>query len=262
MPRAVFLMLDGLRPDAISPERTPHLSRLIEGGASTLAAQSVMPSVTLPCHFSLFHSVPPTRHGISTNLYTPPVRPIKGLVELCEDNDKTCAFVYNWEELRDLSRPGQLSYSWCARVSYDLNDGDRLVTEHAVPLLREGRYDFTFVYLGTIDSAGHFYGWMSDGYLEQVARVDGYVGQLADALTDDAVLLAQADHGGHDRIHGTDLPEDMTIPWLVYGAGVRRGYTIARTVSLLDTAPTLARVLGIRRLPSEWEGSAVDEAFA
>ena len=44
-------------------------------------AQTVMPSVTLPCHMSLFHSVAPDRHGILTNTYTPQVRPINGICE-------------------------------------------------------------------------------------------------------------------------------------------------------------------------------------
>ena len=260
MPRVVFVMVDGLRPDAISPQRTPNIQRLIDGGASTLAAQSVTPSITLPCHMSIFHSVPPSRHGITTNLYTPPARPIPGLIEAAEDGDKTCAFVYNWEELRDLNRPGMLSYSWFVRASYNIYTGDQQVTDHALPLIREGLYDFTFVYLGTVDSAGHFFGWMSDEYLDQAARVDGYVGQLMDALPSDAMMLLQADHGGHERTHGTDLPEDMTIPWMMYGAGVKAGHTITRPVSLLDTAPTIAHLLSIK-CPKEWEGTPVEEGL-
>lgn len=260
MTRVIFVMVDGLRPDAISPERTPNITRLIQGGASTLTAQSVMPSITLPCHTSIFHSVPPSRHGITTNVFTPFARPIKGLIEVAEDHDKKCAFVYNWEELRDLNRPGMLAYSWFVRESYNLMSGDEQVTNHALPLIREGRFDFTFVYLGTVDSSGHFYGWMSDDYLYQVNKVDGYVGQLIDAMTDDAVMVLQADHGGHERNHGTDVPEDMTIPWMMYGAGVKKGYSITRPVSLLDTAPTIAHLLGLKR-PSEWEGTPVDEGF-
>lgn len=260
MARVVFVMLDGLRPDAITPETSPNLLRLIANGASTLTAQSVIPSVTLPCHFSIFHSVPPARHGITTNIYTPPVRPIPGLIEAAENEDKTCAFVYGWEELRDLSKPGMLAYSWYGRAGYNIYEGDRMVLDHALPLVREARFDFTFVYLGTIDTAGHLFGWMSAEYLEQVKRVDDYLGELVAALPADTVLLAQADHGGHDRVHGTELPEDMTIPWVLYGAGIRRGHKINRAVSLLDTAPTIAHLMGIK-LPREWEGTPVIEAL-
>jgi arylsulfatase A-like enzyme len=52
----------------------------------------------------------------------------------------------------------------------------------------------------------------------------------------------------------------MTIPWMMLGAGVKRGYAIQRAVSLLDTAPTIARLLGLKP-PREWEGTSVDEGF-
>ena len=64
----LLVMIDGLRPDAITPERCPALTALKARGAYSLRAQSVMPCITLPCHMSIFHSVPPGRHGL-TNQY-------------------------------------------------------------------------------------------------------------------------------------------------------------------------------------------------
>jgi predicted AlkP superfamily pyrophosphatase or phosphodiesterase len=253
-----LVMIDGLRPDAIAQADTPTLRHIMANGAYTLNARSVMPSVTLPCHTSIFHSVPPERHGITTNIYTPMARPLPGLIEVAKDADKRCAFFTNWEELRDLSRPGGLYYSYMINESYNLEHGDRLVAEAAAPHLAE--FDFTFVYLGTVDSAGHFFTWMSDEYLQQVARADAELAKLVAALPDDGVLIVQADHGGHERTHGTDAPEDMTIPWMMIGAGVKQGYAIQRPVSLLDTAPTIARLLGLKP-PREWEGTSVDEGF-
>ena len=61
----LFVMIDGLRPDALAKIDCPTLSGLRARGASTLSARSVMPSVTLPCHTSIFHAVPPTRHGVA-----------------------------------------------------------------------------------------------------------------------------------------------------------------------------------------------------
>src|SRR6187397_1910036 len=104
MPPVVLIMLDGARPDALTTARCPALTSLRERGSSTLKARSVMPSVTLPCHTSVFHSVPPTRHGITTNILTPMARPLPGLVEVARAAGKRTAFFYNWEELRDLAR--------------------------------------------------------------------------------------------------------------------------------------------------------------
>ena len=98
------------------------------------------------------------------------------------------------------------------------------------------------------------------GYLEQLERTDLAVGTILDALPADATVLLLSDHGGHDRIHGTDVPEDMTIPWMIAGPNIRSGHTIESPVTLIDTAPTLARVLGIKPDP-EWEGQCVEEVF-
>ena len=101
---------------------------------------------------------------------------------------------------------------------------------------------------------------MSEGYLGQIATVDAALGTLLAALPNDSTVLLQSDHGGHERTHGTTMPEDMTIPWIAAGPDIRAGRTIAAPVSLLDTAPTLARLLGIAP-HHEWEGRCVEEIF-
>jgi predicted AlkP superfamily pyrophosphatase or phosphodiesterase len=255
----VLVLIDGLRPDAIAAERCPRLAGLLASAAATLQASSVMPSVTLPCHTSIFHSVPPTRHGVTTNDWQPMARPLPGLFDVASAAGKRCAFFYNWEQLRDLGRPGSLQLSFFRNTAYQ-PDGDQIIAEAAAQHLADGGFDFAFVYLGTVDSAGHYYGWMSDGYLQQLATADGALGALLDALPPESHVLLQSDHGGHERTHGTEMPEDMTIPWMVAGPGIRAGHTIAAAVSLLDTAPTLARLLGVAP-HRDWEGRCVEEIF-
>lgn len=255
----VFVMIDGLRPDALEQAALPTLEAFKRRGAATLSAKSTMPSITLPCHMTIFHSVPPTRHGITVNLYTPMARPLPGLLEHAKAHEKRSGAFYNWEPLRDLGRPEILETTWFRNTSYQ-HDGDDLVTEAVLRHLTEERLDFLFVYLGTVDTAGHYYGWMSEGYLRQAERVDGCLARILAALPDTAHVLVHADHGGHDRNHGTDLPEDMTIPWMVAGPRIKQGHTIAAPVSLLDTAPTLAALLGIPP-HREWEGRCPEEIF-
>jgi hypothetical protein len=64
--------------------------------------------------------------------------------------------------------------------------------------------------------------------------------------------------GGHERSHGTDTPEDMTVPWLAMGKNIRQNYVIQSSVTLLDTAPTLARLLDINPFLA-WERHCIDE---
>lgn len=255
----VLILIDGLRPDGLEVANCPRLKALRDRSAWTMRATSVMPSVTLPCHTSIFHSVPPMRHGVTSNMWAPMARPLPGLFDLAKAAGKRCAFLFNWEELRDLARPGSLELAYFRNTSYQ-PDGDQITAEEAARVLPGGGYDFAFIYLGTVDVAGHYYGWMSDGYLTQIATVDAALGTILDALPDDTTYLLQSDHGGHDRNHGTDMPEDLTIPWLVAGPGVRAGQPIDVPVSLLDTAPTLARLIGIAPY-HEWEGRCVEEIF-
>lgn len=258
-PLTLFVMIDGLRPDALAQIDCPTLTGLCERGSSTLAATSVMPSVTLPCHMSIFHSVPPTRHGVVTNDFQPMARPLPGLIDVAKGAERRCVAVYNWEPLRNLSLPLSLDFAWYHDLSYQ-EDGDDLTADAAIRYLPAIRPDFAFVYFGTVDTAGHRYGWMSDGYLRQAERVDRQLGRLLAALPDDTHLIVQADHGGHERTHGTESPDDMTIPWIAAGPSIRQGYEITAPVSLLDTAPTLARILGVPA-HRDWEGRCVEEIF-
>ena len=259
MPPVVFIMLDGVRPDPLTTAHCPALDSLRERGSSTMQARSVMPSITLPCHTSIFHSVPPTRHGITSNTFIPMARPLPGLVEVVRAAEKRVAFFYNWEQLRDMARPGNIHYSYFRDSAYQADGDDETVSE-ATRFIQKDRSDFVFIYIGTVDTTGHKYGWMSDEYLKQLEHIDSLLGTFFDSLPADYAAVVHSDHGGHDRNHGTDSPEDMTIPWMAVGPTIKKGYTIQSQVSLLDTAPTIARLIELQP-HHEWEGCCVDEIF-
>jgi len=260
MSSVIFVMLDGVRPDAIDSVTTPNLHALCQRGAYSLRARSVMPSITLPCHMSIFHSVPPERHGVVTNDWQPMARPVPGLIDLARAQGMRCVSIYNWEPLRNVSQPGSLTASYFVDNVETDRYADHHMARQAIRSLRLYGPDFLFAYLGTVDIAGHNYGWMSEEYMTQLARVDVALGLLLNALPDEFTILAQADHGGHERTHGTDSPADMTIPWIIAGPRIRAQHEIRSEVSLLDTAPTLAAILGITP-HGDWEGRCVDEVF-
>lgn len=261
MPTTVLVVIDGLRPDALVLANCPQIDDLLARSSYTLQASSVMPSVTLPCHMSIFHSVPPARHGITTNEWQPMARPLPGLIDQARAANLHTASFYNWEPLRNLSLPGSLNFSYCRDNVYIDLEADRVIADEAVRYIGSDAPDFAFVYFGTVDTIGHRHGWLSEEYLSQIERVDGALGVLLDGLPADSTILLLSDHGGHERSHGTDSAEDMTIPWIISGPGIQRNYEITTPVSLLDTAPTLARVLGF--VPHrDWEGRCVSEIFA
>jgi arylsulfatase A-like enzyme len=188
-------------------------------------------------------------------------RPLPGLTDVAARTGRHCAFFYNWEQLRNLSQPGSLEFSYCWNIAEkDVVNADQRVADAAAAYIAAERPDFAFVYLGTVDTVGHRTGWMSEEYLAQVGVADQALGTALAALPSSGTVLVQSDHGGHDRSHGTEMAEDMRIPWIVAGPGIRAGHAIAEAVSLLDSAPTLAHVLQLQP-HRDWEGRLVTEAL-
>ena len=211
--KVILISIDGMRPDGVMQCGNPYVEELMRTASYTLDAKTVFPSVTLPCHMSMFHSVPPERHGITTNLYMPPVRPISGLFEQVKSSGKTCAMFYGWEPLRDVARPGSLIYAGYQNA-YSADNTDGLLTEKALVCIKELAPDFVFLYMVETD-----------------------------------------EKGGHDRGHGTDMDEDMTIPMFFVGNEFEAGKELA-DVSILDLAPTIAKILDVPAA-REWEGKTL-----
>lgn len=252
--KVLLILVDGMRPDALCD--IPEAQEMIRRSAYTLSARTVMPSVTLPCHMSLFHSVDPMRHGTTTNTYAPQVRPIRGLCEVLFAAGRKCAFFYNWEQLRDLSRPDSLTFSYfCKGKDLGYPESNSMVTEAAAKFLNENPTDFAFLYLGYSDEAGHEHGWMSEKYLEAVKYSWKNIETVVNSLSEDYTVIVTADHGGHDRHHGTEMNEDMTIPLIIMGRDFKAG-TELQNASIKDIAPTIAKLLGTEP-DGDWEGKSL-----
>lgn len=253
--KVILILVDGMRPDGMMQCGNPFAEKIISESTYSLTAQTVMPSVTLPCHMALFHSVDPERHGISTNLYTPQVRPIQSMFDRFDSFDKKCAFFYTWEELRDLSRPDHLHTLLCIN-QHKQSDTDIKITDAAIKYINEEAPDFLFLYLGETDEVGgHDCGWMSEQYMKSVSKALSCVEKLKNSIADDYTIILLADHGGHDRSHGTDMPEDMTIPICFWGNKFEKGKEIDN-LSIKDVATTIATLLEVSPA-KEWEGKSV-----
>ena len=81
------------------------------------------------------------------------------------------------------------------------------------------------------------------------------VRRVVESWGEEYTVIVTADHGGHDRTHGTDLPEDMTIPMFYMGRKFQAGKRFSGG-SILDIAPTIADLMGIYPA-AEWEGTSV-----
>ena len=255
MKKVILILVDGMRPDGFLGCGHDFPAEMLAHSVHDLAARTVMPSVTLPCHMSLFHSVTPERHGILSNTYVPQVRPVKGICEVLRAAGKSCSFFYNWEELKDLSRPDSLASAvYVSGHVYGYEEANPRVTKACLDNMTAGGSDFSFLYLGWTDAAGHNNGWMSDEYMRSIRGSLDCIRSVCEAADDDTLVILTADHGGHGRSHGSDMDEDMTIPILFWN----RNFTSREITgtNIIDIAPTVVTTLGVTPDP-EWEGKAV-----
>ena len=213
--------------------------------------------MTLPCHTSLFLGVRPSRHGITTNIWQPQVRPVPGLFDVLHQAGLITAFFYNWEVLRDLSRPESLNASFMVKDVTGDGQADTAVSQIAANWLSANPFNFTFVYMGGVDVAGHAYGWMSDAYLQAIHHADQCVQHVLSVLPEDCTVIVISDHGGHEQTHGTDSDEDMTIPLIINGPAFPAGRVIQRPVEITDIAPTIVNRFAVPA-PEAWIGSPVN----
>ena len=263
-PRVVLCSMDGVRPDALLAAQTPVIDRLAANGASTWTARTVMPSCTLPCHMSMLRGVDSTRHGITTNVFQPLVRPVPSVLDIAHDAGLKTGFVFNWEQLRDLTDPGKLDVSIMYGDAMSAL-GDVRVAEAAATALQWCDLDLLFVYFGWPDECAHKFGWMSEEYLAAISHADICLGRVVAEIERlgrlaDTTFLITSDHGGHERTHGTDRDEDMLVPWILSGRQIRRAHHIESQVRIYDTCTTIASLLGLKP-PSVWDGAVISEAF-
>lgn len=253
--KVILISIDGMRPDGLLACGNPYVQDLEALCTYTYTGRSVEPSVTLPCHFSMTHSVPPERHGILTNKYIPQVRPVTGIFEKIQAVGGVCAMFYGWEPLRDIALPGALQFATYVNA-YTKDSSDTVLTDEALRVIHENKPDFVFLYMvETDEKGGHDNGWMSEEYLRRISVAIDNVKRVIETFGEEYTVIVMADHGGHERSHGSTLPEDMTVPFFFCGSDFPKGKRV-EGLSLLDIAPTIAKLMAIEP-EREWEGQAV-----
>lgn len=253
--KVILVSIDGMRPDGLTACGHPFVKELMEKSSYSMNASSMVPSITLPCHLSMFYGVTPQRHGVTTNTFTPFVRPLNGICEQLSAIGKKCAAFYNWEPMRHVWNSDCMKYSSYIEA-YEEENSDLLLTEQLLALMQSRKPDFLYCYLVETDSkGGHDHGWMSEEYIKQLYNAVDCAQKIYRAMPSEYSLIITADHGGHDRTHGDTCPEDMTIPMFFLGNAFEPGREL-ENISLLDLAPTIASLTGAARV-REWEGRSL-----
>jgi predicted AlkP superfamily pyrophosphatase or phosphodiesterase len=261
----VVISIDGLRPDAIEASGARNLQRMMQEGAYSPRARTIMPSRTLPSHTSMITGVTPEVHGITWNDEQVEAQGrvrVATMFDMADSAHLHTAAFFGKAKFRHLihsDAPDEVE----APRGLEVVLAPR-ITQDVVQYLRFNQPHMLFVHLPDPDIAGHSAGWMSLPYRWAVRRADAAVEQIrrqaVKTFNGDVVVIVTADHGGHGREHGSAAEEDVRIPWIVWGRGVEPGSIVEEQVDTFDTAATALWVLGVP-VPARWEGRPVAAAF-
>ncbi len=244
--RVVLILVDGLRLDA--SRNMPALNALRRQGAD-LSVRIGQPSLSYPSWTVIVSGAWQEVSGVTTNWYEGPVQ-VDTVFRRARDAGLPAVVVGGggWEELygphlTDLipvKGPEDESAPPEAWVEMDAETFRRAITA-----LDDYPQGLVLVYFGATDELAHRFGGTSPQYLDEVRRVDDFIGRLAERMDwGRDVLIVTADHGHVDvGGHGGWEEEVLHVPLVLVGKGIRQGAYPERLQA--DIAPTIAALLGI-----------------
>jgi len=246
----IFIGLDGWGGAYVSKANMPTVKRMMAQGASSVDVRCVMPSNSWPNWSSLFTGTPPEQRGSEgfPSIFT--------LVKNSGQAKKP-VFFYEWKDLDKICTEETAEKQ---RIGSNLESAQKV----AAYIVKE-KPTFTAVVFNEPDSRGHNFRWGSAIYYDKLAELDSFIAVIEQAVKDagiydNTIFVLAADHGGSFWGHGHNLPKQRKIPVVIYGKGIKEGYTIPAKRSICDIAPTMAVILGLK-VPAEWTGRPFTGVF-
>jgi len=267
----VLIGCDGFGAYALPEADMPNLKNLMKEGSWSLKARSVLPSSSAVNWASMIMGAGPTLHGYTEWNSAVPEIPSSDLTKegifpsvfsiLKEQKPSaTTALIYSWQGIDALVQKGTTD------IRIPAKDNDDFCTDSAVEVIKTKKPVLTFVHLDQPDGVGHNIGHRTPAYYEELKKVDARIGKIVQAVKDagianETVIIVTADHGGKDKGHGGKSLDEILIPWVAYGKGVKKGQELKNTIITYDTGATIAWLLGLKT-PDSWRGLPVKQAFS
>ena len=280
---AIIIGIDGITPytleDSIARGIAPNLQALRSRGSRANDVRVTQPSSSLSSWASILTGAPPVFHGHGA-AGAPPVRPatypehiqwptIFAAVREANPAMTTGAY-YSWPPLGGLIGEDRLNSSVltsCEGCEQCIEAEPAQASEY-VKALKRRRFSLSWVYFDVLDECAHWWGNSDDRYFSLVTTVDDWVGQILRALRvakmeQSTLVFVLSDHGRRTpggRDHGAFTTDEMVVPWIIAGPGVRADTQLTWPISSTDAAPTVLHALGIRA-PLQMHGRVVHEIF-
>jgi len=267
----VLIGCDGFGAYALQEAQMPNLKALMNSGSWTDKARCVLPSSSAVNWASLLMGAGPTEHGYTEWDSKVPEIPsatqtsygiFPTIFSVIRDQKKEAktAVVYSWGGI------GYLFEKQAVNIVVNGNDKDDFCADTTAVIIKKEKPFFTFVHFDEPDHTGHAIGHRTPEYYKQLESVDQRIGKIIQAVKDagiagETVILVTADHGGKGKGHGGKSLDEIQIPWIIAGPGIRKNHELKDVVITYDTAATLAWLMGLQQ-PQSWRGRPVQEAFA
>ncbi len=266
----VLIGCDGFGAYAVPDADMPELKRLMQNGAWSLKARAVLPSSSAVNWASMLMGAGPAMHGYTEWNSAVPEIPsadktpggifpsVFSLLKMQKPAAST-ALIFSWQGIDPLVEKGATDFRFAGK------DNDDVCTDTAAAVIIRKRPTLTFVHLDQPDGVGHNIGHRTKEYYEELKKVDARIGKIIAAvnkagIADETVIIVTADHGGINKGHGGKSLDEVLIPWVIYGRGVKKNKALQNPIITYDTGATIAWLLGLNA-PASWRGLPVKEAF-
>lgn len=207
----LVVSIDALHPAALSATVTPMLHAMMQAGRFTLQGRSVAPPKTLVAHTAMMTGLPPEQNGKRDNDWRPGEPRVEKptLFDDARQAGYRTAYVY--------AKP-KLGYLIDAAVDEHALDPEGGI-ERVRAFFRQGGKRFAFLHVSGLEWVGSDSGWLSREYLDELSDIDATLAPLFDEVSrrGEYAIVVTSDHAGHDKLHGTDHPEDYKLPLIVSG---------------------------------------------
>lgn len=269
----IVIALDGWGGYSVSKAKIPNIRSVMESGCYTMKDRSVLPSSSAVNWASMFMGVGPELHGYTTwGSRTPeiPSRTVNGngifptiFSVMREQNPKAVtACFYEWEGIKYLVDTLSLSRH---AICPDYEKNTTGLCEMAVKYIKEEKPHLFAVCFDQLDHVGHAAGHDTPGYYEKLEELDVQVDRILQAVReagiwDDTIIIMTADHGGIRKGHGGITLQEMEIPFIIAGKGIRKGWEFRESMMQFDTAATLAYIFKLKQ-PQAWIGRPAKHVF-
>lgn len=269
--RVILIGFDGLSPNGVQNAHTPNMDALIKAGSSSMKARGVMPTSSGANWGSMLLGAGPEQHGITTNgwrvdnyEFEATDRDEDGFFPSMFDAvrakypDAVIGIIHEWGTIKHLFNPRAAD-----EVLQTKNVEESL--PKALDFIKREDPKLVFIHLDGIDHAGHEYGHGTPEYFAEIEHIDQELGKFIAGLKEAGLytsthLVLSSDHGGKGKGHGGNSLEELLIPWVISGPGVKTNTVLQGNINTFDTPATILHILGAE-IPAAWIGKPVVEAF-